>query len=262
MGKMLGSYGTDELDRPDLNKCPDCGCFFASDTCPLCAKVCPEHMRAGNRKAVKPPKKKKGGSSDRVTFIEWYHQWWFIILAMLFVPLVGIILFATSPYKKSLKIGLVLAAVAWTVLMPLLITSLVPAIRQWAERPVTTNLSREEYVAACQEVEIVDFYRYASRYEDEFVTITVRMDHSLEGLNEDTSIEDTYWYCVDEAGGSYAILIRDCQLDDVENLMSGDVITVWGEGAGMQRIYDWQYFEDLASMPCLNAAYVEIIAES
>ena len=60
MGRMLGAFDDDvELDRPDLNKCPDCNCFFAGDNCPICGKVCPEHMRAGNRAPVKPQKKKK-----------------------------------------------------------------------------------------------------------------------------------------------------------------------------------------------------------
>ena len=78
MGRMLGAFDDDvELDRPDLNKCPDCNCFFAGDNCPICGKVCPEHMRAGNRAPVKQQKKKKRSSgSGRVTFVEWYHSWW------------------------------------------------------------------------------------------------------------------------------------------------------------------------------------------
>ena len=36
MGRMLGAFADDEeLDRPDLNKCPDCNCFFDGDFCPL-----------------------------------------------------------------------------------------------------------------------------------------------------------------------------------------------------------------------------------
>ena len=31
MGRMLGAHDSSELDRPDLNKCPDCRCFFAGD---------------------------------------------------------------------------------------------------------------------------------------------------------------------------------------------------------------------------------------
>ena len=90
MGRSLGYYDSDELDRPELNKCPDCECFFASDECPLCGKICPEEMRAGNRAKVKPPKKRKN-SSGRVQFIPWYHSWWFILLMMYFMPIAGII---------------------------------------------------------------------------------------------------------------------------------------------------------------------------
>jgi len=57
MGRLLGSHdGGDSLDRPDLNRCPDCGCYFESEECPLCGKICPEDMRAGNRKEVKQKK--------------------------------------------------------------------------------------------------------------------------------------------------------------------------------------------------------------
>ena len=112
MGKMLGAHEGAPLDRPDLNKCPDCGCFFATDACPLCGKVCPEEMRAGNRKAVKPPKRKKS-SSGRVTFMEWYYSWWFILVMMIFAPVVGIILFASSPRKRWVKITVSLLIAAF-----------------------------------------------------------------------------------------------------------------------------------------------------
>ena len=39
MGRLLGSFADrEELDRPDLNKCPDCKCFFGGDNCPICGK--------------------------------------------------------------------------------------------------------------------------------------------------------------------------------------------------------------------------------
>ena len=51
---MLGAFADDEgFDRPDLNQCPDCKCFFEGDNCPLCGKECPENMRAGKRPAAK-----------------------------------------------------------------------------------------------------------------------------------------------------------------------------------------------------------------
>ena len=86
MGKLLGAHDSEELDRPDLNKCPDCRCFFAGDNCPLCGKKCPEEMRAGNRAKVKPKKKRSTPNSGRVTFVSWYHSWLFIILMMFIMP--------------------------------------------------------------------------------------------------------------------------------------------------------------------------------
>lgn len=126
MGKLLGSHASHELDRPDLNKCPDCRCFFEGDNCPLCGKECPEEMRAGNRAKVKPRKKKRNPNSGRVTFIPWYHSWLFIILMMFVMPIVGIILLCTSPYRTRTKIIVIACLVAaWFmvafVIIPLLL---------------------------------------------------------------------------------------------------------------------------------------------
>ena len=93
----------ESLNRPDLNQCPDCGCFFAQEKCPLCGKICPEEMRAGNRKPVKKSRSKSRGP-ERVTFVEWYHAWWFIIAMLYLFPVAGLVLFATSPHKKTAKI--------------------------------------------------------------------------------------------------------------------------------------------------------------
>lgn len=121
MGRMLGAHASDELDRPDLNKCPDCLCFFAGDSCPLCGKECPEEMRAGNRAKVKIKKKRASGGSGRVTFIPWYHSWLFIILMLCFMPIVGIILLCTAPYKLRWKIIVAVSvAVAYAFLIPLI----------------------------------------------------------------------------------------------------------------------------------------------
>ncbi len=120
---MLGAFDNpEELDRPDLNKCPDCECFFAGDSCPLCGKVCPEQMRAGNRKPPKKERRRKGSSNGRVTFVEWYHSWWFIILMLFVMPIVGIILLCTSPHRTLWKVLLTVAVVLVEFVIPGLIT--------------------------------------------------------------------------------------------------------------------------------------------
>ena len=134
MGRMLGAHGSDELDRPDLNKCPDCGCFFARDNCPLCGKVCPENMRAGNRKAVKV--KKTRGSSGRVTFINWYHTWWFILIMFFVFPVAAIVLLATSPYRRFVKITVVSIVAVLTVISYIGIGNIIFSIMNLWDKPV------------------------------------------------------------------------------------------------------------------------------
>ena len=116
MGRMLGAFDSDELDRPDLNKCPDCGCYFADETCTLCGKICPEEMRAGHRAPPKKAKKRKNGSG-RVQFIAWYHSWWFMTIMLILMPIAGIILLVTSPQSTKVKVAVVAAALAWTLLI-------------------------------------------------------------------------------------------------------------------------------------------------
>ena len=129
MGRMLGAFdNSEELDRPDLNKCPDCECFFAGDTCPLCGKQCPEEMRAGNRKPPKKQKRRKRGTNGRVTFIEWYHSWWFIILMMIFMPIAGIVLLVTSPHKTRSKVIFAVIFVALYFILPIIVNTVIQLV--------------------------------------------------------------------------------------------------------------------------------------
>ena len=147
MGRMLGSFADEEeLERPDLNKCPDCSCFFGGLNCPICGKVCPEEMRAGNRKPVKKKKTRRQSGSGRVTFVSWYHSWWFIVLMMIFFPLVGIVLLITSPHERWKKIVFVAVAVAYMIFSSIGIGNVINFAFGLLDRPVTTNLTKEEYI--------------------------------------------------------------------------------------------------------------------
>ena len=129
MGRMLGAFdGREELDRPDLNKCPDCECFFAGETCPLCGKVCPEEMRAGNRKPPKKQRRIRSGSNGRVSFVEWYHSWWFIALMMIFMPIAGIVLLFTSPHRTRSKVIFVVIFLAVYFIVPFIVNTAIQII--------------------------------------------------------------------------------------------------------------------------------------
>ncbi len=253
MGKLLGAYDSDELDRPDLNKCPECGCFFATDTCTLCGKLCPEEMRAGNRAKVKPPKKKRS-SAGRVQFIPWYHQWWFMLLISFFAPYIGIVLFITSPYSKRTKIIVSAVAVAWFVVS---YTGILPRVIDaiFYESPVNDNLSRAEYTERCTEMTADEFYRHAVN-EGDYVTMELTVVGQLpSSWFYDT--EETIYYRCRSADGKTDVVIIDCILEDRQLLRSGDMIRVWGESAGMMDVYP--NYERIETLPGLYTAYCDLI---
>ena len=257
MGRMLGAFDPDNnIDRPDLNKCPDCECFFAGDNCPLCGKECPEEMRAGNRKPVKQDNRRRRRGSDRVTFIEWYHSWWFIILTAFFSPIISIILLITSPHKKSIKITVVVVLIAYFV-VTVFGVGLVQELTGLFDKPVDASLSREEYVSVCQAVGVETYYRSVGLFEEEFVTMTLTVVERTENMDGYYGNEkyNTYYICSD-ADGKFKILIRDCSQDGLRNYIPGDVITVYGEGAGNCSIFDEEY--NAYSAPCVNAAYIVV----
>ena len=259
MGRMLGTYAEDEdLDRADLNKCPDCGCYFAQDDCPLCGKPCPEHMRAGNRTVVKQKKRKKknNNQSGRVVFIDWYYSWWFIILMMFLMPVVGILLLITSPHDKSKKTLFIVIAVIYLIISTIGISSVIGIVKTIFDRPVDTSLSKEDYIAACQTVAPEEFYRNPARYEDKFVTMTIKVVDYAQSADFYVGNDHVYYLCEAENGSVFTIIIRDCQVENNIKLIRGDVITVYGEGAGEVEVLDQEY--DLYNEACLNVAYITI----
>lgn len=254
MGRMLGAHdNADALDRPDLNKCPNCGCFFAQDTCPLCGKVCPEEMRAGNRKPVK--QKRVRYRSDRVTFVEWYHSWWFIILMLVIFPIVGIVLLATSPHKRSVKLTIIAVAVVYTVISSVGIGNIVSRITSLWDKPVDTSMDRGEYMSVCETMDAETLYRDVEGYQDDFVCVTLTVVEKITDIDGYYANKKytTYYICRDMSGET-EFLIRDCQQDGAKNFLAGDVITVYGEVVGNVTIHDMAYIAHHA--PCINMAYV------
>lgn len=203
-------------------------------------------------------KKNKHASSSRVTFVNWYHSWWFILIMFFIFPIAGIALLVTSPNKKSVKITVAVIAAIITLVSYFGIGNIIWAISDLWNKPVDTSLSRDEYVATCETVEPNEFYRAPNQYENKFVTLTLTVVDKTVDYDGYYSDRDytTYYICTDEDGSRFNILIRNCIQDGASNFVSGDVITVYGEGAGEQTIYDINY--DPYTAPCINAAYATI----
>lgn len=249
MGRSLGYHDSDELDRPELNKCPDCECYFASEACPLCGKICPEEFRAGNRAKVKPPKK-RGNSSGRVQFISWYHSWWFILLMLYLMPIVGIILFFTSPHSAKSKIIAASVVVGIYILLIALTIGLGFIGKFFEKPPVNDQLTRAEYVERCEEMDVEAFYRTVlskGRYVTMEVTVLSR--------TTDWADDAVYYTCRGKNGDAIQIYVRDCLLEDRSNYLPGDTLRIYGESAGMVSFYT--DYGSSVEMPCLHMAYCE-----
>jgi len=258
MGRLLGSHADDrELDRPDLNKCPDCDCYFAGDYCPLCGKEPPENMRAGNRPSVKPTKWKRNTGSRTVMFVNWYHSWWFIILMMVFAPLAGFVLLITSPHEKWKKIlfGVILAVYMMGPVFGYGIGRVVSSITELWNSPVDDSIPKEEYIAKCMPVSAEQFYRKSNSYEDQFVCVKLRIVTKVTYLDGYHTERDYVCYlCEAENGSEYKIVVRDCLVEDQQRFIPGDIITVYGEGAEECEVHDSDY--NYTTAPCLKMAYV------
>jgi len=253
MGRSLGYFDSDELDRPELNKCPDCECYFATDTCPLCGKICPEEMRAGNRAKVKPPKKRRN-SSGRVQFIPLYHTWWFILIAFFFSRILGLILFLTSPYSRKAKVIAAVSVVGGYVLLFVLGSVLLPML--WDQPLVNEKLSRAEYVERCDPMSVEEYHREAYN-EGIFVTLELVVEAKTE--------VDGYalYLCTGrtDEDQDLKILVMDCSVDKKTNYLHGDMIRVFGECSGIAEIGDGYVgnLQAYADDPLLYMAYSELI---
>ncbi|MBE6616731.1 MAG: hypothetical protein E7627_02120 [Ruminococcaceae bacterium] len=249
--------GSEYIDRPDLNKCPDCGCYFGGQNCPLCGKPCPEEMKAGNRKPEAKPKPQK---VKVVGSFAWYHTWWFIAVMMFISPVIGIILLATSPRKTWVKILVSLLIISpYIILIATTYGSLLfIGLSNKTQVPVDTSLTRTEYIEACDEVDVEAFYRDYSEYAEDYVALNVIVEEKITDSNIDSfgSEYNVYYLCSPVGGGDYKILVRDCVQSAKRNYISGDVITVYGEGAGQITVYGMG--NTPVSAPCVYAAHIDV----
>ena len=262
MGRFIGSFMDDEdLDRPDLNKCPDCECYFPQDTCPLCGKVCPEEMRAGNRKKAKKKKNSgRNGRSNTVQYIDWYHRWWFIILMLIIFPFIGILLLISSPNKKSVKLTIVAVALVYGILSSIGIGNIISSFNRATEKPVNESLSYEEYVTECDALSGEAYFRVADSYKGQYVKMMLTVKSSFTDYNGyyNKGKYPDYYICDYKVGEkTFEILVRDCNQGDSIKLNKGDVVTVYGECAGNVELNTMEMA--LIQGACINAAYINLM---
>ena len=254
----------DARDYPELNKCPDCETFFATDTCPLCGKICPEEMRAGNRKQIKKKKKyfHETHTSGRVQFVPWYLSTWFTILMLVWQPIIGLILTWAGYWKRKWKILVTVLLVVLYVGGYVIIAFLGNLFTMFYHEkiPVDTDASREEYIQMCEEetLTVEQIYRESEAHEGKYVTLSLTVLGIWEDQSEYDSEYNLYLQCTAvENDRTWTFLIRDYRQTEAINFAAGDMIRIYGQVGGNASIYN-QTAGDL-SAPCINMLYANLV---
>jgi hypothetical protein len=84
----------------------------------------------------------------------------------------------------------------------------------------------------------------ADSYIGKFVSMTLKIEEKFtDGDAYDDDKYATHYICTDIEGKELHFIIRDCIQDKNLNLIAGDVIKVYGEGAGNYSVYDEVSFQ-------------------
>ena len=143
--------------------------------------------------------------------------------------------------------------------MALLILDVTPEISCVSIRALLSlSLTKTEYIDACDSVDEEVFYRDYPEYEDEYITVNLVVEEKITDTNIDSfgSEYNVYYLCSPVDGGDFKILVRDCVQSNKRNYLAGDVIAVYGEGAGEVTIYGIGGIQ--VSAPCIYAAHIDI----
>lgn len=249
----------DDNDIPELNKCPDCGAFFDGDICPICKKVCPEEMKAGNRRPPKKRKKREKSNYRRVP-TDLYHQTWFIIIALFISRLVGIILVWTSDWKKWVKVVVTVIALFGVYICYAVGMVIFGGINGNPDgsRPTeymydtSDTESEENYKAQCRPVTYAELMRDRTGNAGTYIKGEYTVVKLTEGYEYKSGRYGDYIFASDSDGHIFAFFDRR---SGGGGIVPGDKITVYGrfflvsavEGSG-----------DRQKHPIAYAGYIDI----
>ncbi|MBR5124283.1 MAG: hypothetical protein IKU90_04055, partial [Clostridia bacterium] len=177
--------------------------------------------------------------------------WWFILIMMYFMPIVGIILFITSPHSKKSKIIAASVVVGVYVAGGLLVTFGSGLLYNlFSDSPVNDKLTRVEYVEKCDSMSVEDYHRDAYN-KGNFVVLELTVkEHIVMNSGE------AYYLCTDRLNDGAYVYVQDCSVEKLTNYLTGDMIRVYGECSGWA---DVAFSASNRVAPLLYMAYSELI---
>ena len=125
------------------------------------------------------------------------------------------------------------------------------------DSPVNAKISREEYVALCEDMDVDDFYRIADDYGRYVTMDLIVIEQCVEQSIDVHEANVTYYRCRDLNGGELMVCVLDYNLGTPLRFLPGDMIRVYGQSAGRESFVGNP--TDPTEYPCLYMAYCELI---
>lgn len=121
--------------------------------------------------------------------------------------------------------------------------------------------SREDFIASCEPADYKTLARYPDENIGKRITLTVKVSQIMQGGLFDSN-EYYRVYTDDDSGyGFYSdheYFMYDCRVDDTTKLLEDDILTIYGEFAGLQTVTR-ALTGTKEDVPAIKAYYIDII---
>lgn len=120
--------------------------------------------------------------------------------------------------------------------------------------------TKEDFIASCEPIEYKTLARYPDDNIGKRIVLTVKVSQIMQGGLFDSS--EYYRVYTDESGyGFYSdneYFMYDCRIDDDTRLLEDDILTIYGEFAGLQTVTR-ALTGTKEDIPAIKAYYIDIL---
>ena len=209
------------MAKSKMTTCKHCGAEIAAS-----AKVCPQ---CGGKN--KPPI---------------YKRWWFIaIIVLIALSAIGGSSSSSDSTASSSKA-----------------TSKASASTASSVASVVPELSEDDYKAECQSVDYKELRRYPEKYEGTKIAVKVKVSQIIDA-NFSGSEKAWRTYTDNSGYGFYAddeYYMLDKRGDDAVKILEDDIITVYGEFTGLEKITR-ALTSTTDELPRIEVMYADLVEE-